>query len=51
MDDTLLFAIGSSAFGLMMVGIIFTVVEFRAIAAKDRKRKIEESNSSTLEQG
>lgn len=38
MSDTVLFLTGLSVFGMMVVAIIMTVVEFREMNAKQRQK-------------
>lgn len=38
MSDTVLFMTGLSVFGMMMVAIIMTVVEFREMNEKQRRK-------------
>ena len=38
MNDTVLFLVGCGAFGLMIIGIVLTVLEFRTISEQDRRR-------------
>ncbi|MDX1459795.1 MAG: hypothetical protein R3348_01950 [Xanthomonadales bacterium] len=38
MDDSLLFFTGAFVFGLMVIGVTFTVLEFKQLARKDRER-------------
>lgn len=39
MDDTLLFFTGAFVFGLMVIGVAFTILEFRQLAEKDGHQK------------
>ena len=39
MNDTVLFLTGLSAFGLMLIGLIFTVLEFRSVNKRDKQMK------------
>jgi hypothetical protein len=45
MNDALLFYTGVFVFGLMLVGVVFTVLEFRQLGRKDEKRSLENQNS------
>jgi len=38
MSDTVLFMTGLSVFGMMMVAIIMTIVEFREMSEKQRRK-------------
>ena len=40
MNDTILLFTGASVFGLMLVGIIFTVLEFRQLGERDKQRRL-----------
>ena len=46
MNDSMLLIVGCAAFGLMLIGIAFTVLEFRAVGKRDRRRQTEESDPS-----
>jgi hypothetical protein len=46
MNDSMLLIVGCAAFGLMLVGMIFTVVEFRAVGKKDKRRNINKNDPS-----
>ncbi|MDH3787347.1 MAG: hypothetical protein OES53_02170 [Xanthomonadales bacterium] len=50
MDDTMLFLTGLSAFGLMIIGIVFTVVEFRAVGKRDGRRNAANISSSSADE-
>jgi hypothetical protein len=38
MTDTLLLYTGAGVFGLMLIGIIFTILEFRHLRERDEQR-------------
>jgi hypothetical protein len=44
MNDTLLFYTGVFVFGLMFVGVVFTVMEFRQLGKKDERRRLQSQN-------
>lgn len=46
MDDTLLFFTGTFVFGLMVIGVSFTILEFRQLARKDRQQRAERDNDA-----
>lgn len=48
MNDTMLLLVGFGTFGLMVIGIIFTVVEFRALGERDRRRSAANINPSLV---
>ena len=41
MDDSIIFMTGVSVFGLMLVGIVMTILEFRKIAERDARKRTE----------
>ncbi|MGA0265275.1 MAG: hypothetical protein ACO3KY_05250 [Lysobacterales bacterium] len=41
MDDSIIFMTGVSVFGLMLVGIVMTILEFRKIAEHDARKRAE----------
>ena len=41
MDDSIIFMTGVSVFGLMLVGIVMTILEFRKIAECDARKRTE----------
>ena len=41
MDDSIIFMTGVSVFGLMLVGIVMTILEFRKIAERDARKRAE----------
>ena len=45
MNDTLLLYTGVFVFGLMLVGVVLTVVEFRQLGKKDEKRRLKDRNT------
>ncbi|NNE04202.1 MAG: hypothetical protein HKN15_00565 [Xanthomonadales bacterium] len=44
MNDTLLFFTGAFVFALMVIGVTFTIFEFRQLAEKDGQRKPDRHN-------
>jgi hypothetical protein len=50
MNDTMLFLVGCGAFGLMMVGVVFTVLEFRAISERQSRRGATKINVSSIDE-
>ena len=46
MNDTILLFTGAGVFGLMLIGIIFTVLEFRHLGERDERAKSENENTS-----
>jgi len=48
MNDTVLLFTGAGVFALMLVGIIFTIVEFRNLNKQDRRRN-SQSDKPTVE--
>ena len=41
MDDSIIFMTGVSVFGLMLVGIVMTILEFRKIVERDAQKRTE----------
>ena len=46
MNDSVLLMTGMVVFGLMLVGIVSTILEFRQVRNKDLKRKLSDQNES-----
>lgn len=50
MNDTMLLLVGCAAFGLMMIGVVFTVLEFRAISERESRRDATKINASSIDE-
>jgi hypothetical protein len=46
MNDTILLLTGLGVFSLMLIGVLFTVVEFRRISRRDKRRNASDEPSS-----
>ena len=46
MNDSVLLMTGMVVFGLMLVGIVSTILEFRQVRNKDLNRKLSDQNES-----
>jgi hypothetical protein len=51
MNDSMLLIIGCAAFGLMLIGMIFTMVEFRAVGKRDKLRQAIKTDPSAGDPG